>query len=179
MPNDSQIEAAVAEDIVLLRIVGRGCFLNSRILKDFMENMLEKNYLQFIFDLSECLTMDSTFMGMLAGIAMKLHQKKEGTICLVNPNKQCYRLLSTLGLDQIMEIHSHFSNPSDISQDFKGIQSEKSYSKKEKLIHAIEAHKNLMKIDSQNKLKFENVINLLERDLEKYKSKNNENPDSQ
>lgn len=166
---DSNIEAAIVNDFVLLRLDGRGSFLNSRILKDFLERMLDRDYSQFIFDLSDCQTMDSTFMGMLAGVAIKLKEKKDGSFCLVSPNKQCYRLLSTLGLDQILEVRSDYTNPSDVSPEFQNIPQKDCYSQKEKLIHAIEAHKNLIQLEADNKVKFENVLKLLEEDLEKYK----------
>ncbi len=182
MTDDAHIEAAIIDDIVLIRVHGRGSFLNSRFLKDFLEKMLSINYSNFMFDLSHCQTMDSTFMGMLAGISIKLQEKGKGNICLVKPNKQCYRLLSTLGLDQILEVRSEFKNPSEMNPDFKDISPVKEYSQKEKLIHAIESHKNLIKLESQNKVKFENVLNLLEEDLEKYRARetnSNSNPEKE
>lgn len=164
--DDSKIKAALIDQLVVIKVEGRGSFLNSRLLRDFLDKMILKNLEKFIFDLTECKTMDSTFMGTLAGLSIKL--KKNGAnakISLVAPNKQCYRLITTLGLDQILNVRSNFS--SDIGQtEYQQVNKEQSYSKEDKIINAIEAHENLIELDSQNEVKFKNVIALLKEDLE-------------
>ncbi len=162
----SKILAAIVEDIVIVKIEGKGSFQNSKTLKEFLDKMLERGYKKFIFDFNDCITMDSTFMGTLAGLSIKLKKSgEEGKIVIVSPNKQCYRLLTTLGLDRIIEIRSKLNNIGDVT--FEKVEEKKSMSKEEQVIMAIEAHENLIKISPENEVKFKNVLSLLREYLDK------------
>ena len=78
MSSQTLIQVGFNESTVWVRVSGRGSFQNSSPLKDFAKEMLSRGYKTFVIDLGECPVMDSTFMGTLAGIALKL-QASEGT----------------------------------------------------------------------------------------------------
>jgi len=171
---DSKISAAILENCAVIRVEGRGSFMNSRLLKDFFEKLTQKPCNSFIFDLNECKTMDSTLMGTLAGMAINLKKDDASSrIVLVAPNKQCYRLITTLGLDQILEVRSNF-NQDLTGKPFEPIENESDYSQEEKIIHAIEAHETLIEISPDNEVKFRSVLALLKEDLEKGNCDNTE-----
>jgi hypothetical protein len=64
-------------DPVVVRIEGRASFLNSACLRDFVNQMLKSGKNRFVIDFLRCTSMDSTFLGVLAGFALEL-RKSEG-----------------------------------------------------------------------------------------------------
>lgn len=69
--SDSQGHYLVTANLgaVYVRVVGLGSMNNCFSLQDFLQDLKTKGYAQFIFDLKECRGFDSTFMGVLIGLA--------------------------------------------------------------------------------------------------------------
>jgi YihY family inner membrane protein len=82
-------------------VEGKGSFLNSGSLKEFSKEMVNRGYREFIFDLGKCVMMDSTFMGTMAGVALRLKELGQGHLRVVHCGQRSRDLLSGLGLDQI------------------------------------------------------------------------------
>src|SRR3974390_2898912 len=55
-----------------IRIVGRANFTSSVDFKALMDELLQRGCRCLALDLSECVLMDSTFLGVLAGFGLKL-----------------------------------------------------------------------------------------------------------
>jgi hypothetical protein len=53
-----------------VKVDGKGSFLNSDNLKEFARGMLDHGYREFVVDLGDFATMDSTFMGTMARIVI-------------------------------------------------------------------------------------------------------------
>src|SRR2546421_8380335 len=68
--------------------------------------MVNRGYREFIVDLQNCVMMDSTFMGTLAGVALRLKELGNGHLHVVHCGARSRELLSGLGLDQIFSIHN-------------------------------------------------------------------------
>ena len=83
---------------VFIRVEGKGTFTNSPSLKDFAVKMLDDGCRAIVVDLKNCPSMDSTFMGMLAGIAMRLEDSGGGNLWVVNRNERNAELLDGLGI---------------------------------------------------------------------------------
>lgn len=86
---------------VRIRIDGKGTFLNSPPLKEFSREMMEAGRRDFIVDLQNCPSMDSTFMGTLAGLAMRLRDAGGGNLWVINRNERNAELLAGLGIDTL------------------------------------------------------------------------------
>jgi anti-sigma B factor antagonist len=86
---------------VWIRVEGKGTFENSAGLKAFSEQMMEKGRRKFVVDLKNCPAMDSTFMGTLAGIAVRLRDRGEGLLWVLNRNERNSDLLEGLGLHML------------------------------------------------------------------------------
>lgn len=86
---------------VWIRIEGKGTFQNSPGLKDFSRRMIESGRRAFVVDLQFCPAMDSTFMGTLAGLALRLREVGGGDLWVVNRNERNADLLEGLGLDAL------------------------------------------------------------------------------
>src|SRR3954471_8796881 len=59
-------------DPVVIRIDGRASFQNSGCLRDFVTEMLHRGRTRVVLDFQNCTSMDSTFLGVLAGAAIEL-----------------------------------------------------------------------------------------------------------
>jgi len=61
-------------DPVVMRIEGRASFQNSGCLRDFVTEMLAQGKTRLVIDFQHCTSMDSTFLGILAGVALQLRK---------------------------------------------------------------------------------------------------------
>ena len=101
----SSIQVGVNGPAVWVRVLGKGSFLNSGNLKEFAQQMVNRGYREFVIDLEKCVMMDSTFMGTMAGVALRLKELGRGHLHIVHCGTRSQELLSGLGLDQIFDIH--------------------------------------------------------------------------
>src|SRR5438046_8189628 len=102
---DSSIQVGVRGPTIWVKVEGRGSFLNSGNLKEFARAMLDRGYREFVVDLADCAMMDSTFMGTMASVALRLKELGHGHLHIVHCGNRSRELLSGLGLDQIFSIH--------------------------------------------------------------------------
>src|SRR5438445_241537 len=92
----------VGEKFACVKIAGRANFNSSIDFKTLINELRGKGYNYFVLDLSDCLLMDSTFLGVLAGFGLKMNQPPgDGSgsgIELLNPNPRVSELLENLGV---------------------------------------------------------------------------------
>lgn len=154
--------------VVWIRVVGKGTFLCSTSLKDFTRAMIHRGYREFMLDLKECPVMDSTFMGTLAGVALRLRDVGQGHLHVINLNERNLDLLQGLGLDQLFSIETDAAEsqpdqpltPSEPGAD-KPAPDRQDTSKT-----MLEAHEALVKADPGNLTKFKDVLEFLRNDLD-------------
>ncbi len=163
---ESSIQVGVNGSAVWVKVLGKGSFLNSGNFKEFAHEMVERGYREFIVDLNECATMDSTFMGTMAGVALRLKELGRGHLRVVHCPPRSHELLSGLGLDQIFSIQSNGSPPPACkilqpSESTSPVE-QKSEQKKE----MIEAHEALCEAAPENLLRFKDVLDYLKQDLQ-------------
>ena len=161
---ESAILAARYSDAVIIEVFGLGNMNNSYIFTEFISLMLEKGYRKFIINLGNCTGMDSTFMGSLLGIALKLHDLGDGWTSIVNASESNIRLLSMLGV-------THFVKVQETQIPMESIEMERlpdqEVSKIERLELIHKAHKNLISVDERNKKQFGAFLEMLTKEIEK------------
>src|SRR2546423_2926109 len=108
---DSSIQVGVRGPTVWVKVEGRGSFLNSGNLKEFAREMLDRGYREFVVDLADCAMMDSTFMGTMASVALRLKELGQGHLHVVHCGNSNRELLSGRGLDQLFNIHANGVRP--------------------------------------------------------------------
>src|SRR5437867_8856302 len=101
------MQVGVRGPTVWVKVEGKGSFLNSGNLKEFARQMLDRGYREFVVDLADCAMMDSTFMGTMASVALRLKELGQGHLHIVHCRNRSQELLSGLGLDQIFDIHGN------------------------------------------------------------------------
>ncbi len=165
MSTQSSIQVGVANGLVRIRVEGKGSFQNSASLKDFAKEMLSRGHREFVVDLGACPLMDSTFMGTLAGIALKLKGSgDDGNIHIVNLNERNQGLLCNLGLDQLLRVEC---------TDFSGAEALLASSflppvpvdKLEDARTMLEAHEAVVLANPENEAKFKDVLEFLRSDI--------------
>jgi len=104
---ESSIQVGVCGPAVWVRVEGKGNFLNSGNFKQFAREMVDRGYREFVVDLVDCVMMDSTFMGTMAGLALRLKELGQGHLRVVHCGERSRQLLSGLGLDQLFQISSN------------------------------------------------------------------------
>lgn len=148
---------------VWVRVEGKGSFLNSTGLKEFAREMTNRGYREFVVDLKTCPVMDSTFMGTLAGIALRLRELGQGQLRVINLNDRNRDLLANLGLDQLFTIDQ---KDSPIAEE--AAQQPLETAAPDKIAQAqtmLEAHEACVEANPENAAKFKDVLEYLKQDL--------------
>lgn len=163
MSTTPSILVGCADKVVWIKVEGKGSFLNSAGMKDFSKEMVSRGHREFVVDLKNCPVMDSTFMGTLAMIALRLRDLGQGELRVINLNERNRDLLSNLGLDQLFTIESG-GEAGAAAPPEKALDAAPS-GKTEQAKTMLEAHEALVAADSANLTKFKDVLEYLKQDL--------------
>jgi anti-anti-sigma regulatory factor len=145
---------------------GKGSFLNSGNLKEFACVMLDRGYREFVVDLADCSMMDSTFMGTLATVALRLGQLGRGHLHVIHCSNRCRELLSGLRLDLVFDIRATDHSPPEYEALEKPPRIESSEDqKRDQMETMLDAHEALCEIAPENILRFKDVLSFLRQDL--------------
>ena len=150
---------------VWVKVEGRGSFLNSGNFKEFAREMVERGYREFVIDLHECAMMDSTFMGTMAGVALRLKELGNGHLHVVHCGKRSHELLSGLGLDQLFDIHAQGATAPQCSTLSPDTPASPTDAKQERAQEMLDAHEALCAAAPENILRFKDVLDFLKQDL--------------
>lgn len=153
-------------DPVVVRIEGRASFQNSSGLKEFFSEMLRQGRSRFVVDFQLCTSMDSTFLGVLAGAAMAMRRlQPPGNLTIVRVGDRNMELIRNLGLHRLATLAtgSHSRNP--MGQAIPLSQENRTEIESARLM--LEAHENLVATDAGNATKFQDVLAFLRNRLEK------------
>lgn len=164
---ESSIQVGVNGPAVWVRVEGKGSFLNSGNFKEFAREMVDRGYREFVIDLAHCVMMDSTFMGTLAGVALRLKELGRGHLHVVHCGERSRELLSGLGLDQLLDLQENGAVAPDCKQlkerDARGELPDKR--KQEQARTMLEAHEALCQAVPENLTRFKDVLDYLKEDL--------------
>lgn len=153
------------EEPVIVRVIGRACFLNSGPIKELFVQLVKDGKRRFVVDFKACTGMDSTFLGILAGLAIQLMRKEEkGAVVLSRLGPRNTELIKNLGLHRIMLIDE--ADAQDNSSQFQQLPTGLPLSELENARMVLKAHENLVEIDESNQSKFQDVISFLKNQVE-------------
>jgi anti-anti-sigma regulatory factor len=149
---------------VCIKIIGRATLHLSLEFRELLAELLARGYACFVFDLSECVLMDSTFLGILAGFGLKL--RRDGPVAdatLLNPNERVLELLESLGLTELFRVaHGSITPPEPVETHAPACTP----ASREELARAcLEAHETLMSLKPENVARFKDVARFLAEDL--------------
>lgn len=182
----SKILVARSADLGFVKVVGRGSFQNSGCLKAFYQQLLKEGVSRFVVDLDACTYLDSTFLGILLGLGLKLKDAGNGLLHILNANPRNLELLRNLGLDRLINIVGSgevggaiLGNGANPVDNLNGVKTEHLEempcpvpTRAEAAPTILEAHENLMEFDPRNVPKFKDVVEFLREDLGQAAGKN-------
>ena len=169
----SSIQVGVNGKAVWVKVEGKGNFLNSGNFKEFAKEMVQRGYREFVIDLANCAMMDSTFMGTMASVALRLKELGHGHLHVVHCGQRSRDLLTGLGLDQIFQIHSNgaaAAEPPSAEPDCEELPQETKLpdaaaQKHEQAQQMLDAHEALCEAAPENFSRFKDVLEYLKQDL--------------
>ena len=170
MTPPTHILVGIIGRVFWMRVDGRGTFQNSLQAKKALQKVISQGITQLVVDLERCPMMDSTFLGMLTGTALSLREAGSGSLSVLNANQRNLQLLTSLGLDHILELDREgkmwanerkeaghaLQNCCEANADCKEAQTQ----------HVLSAHQALADLSPANECRFHDVIEFLEKELE-------------
>ena len=136
--------------------------MNTGPLRDFFSMMLAQGRTRLAVDFRNCMSVDSTFLGIVAGAALELADlDPPGEMILSSMGPRNGELVRNLGLDKIativdsLEIQARVGAETSLGTD--------RIDKDERVRMIVEAHKKLVKCDEANAERFQDVIAFLQK----------------
>lgn len=161
--NDT-LDVGETDGYTWVRVKGKGTFTSSPPLKGFIERTMENGVERFVVDLGDCQSMDSTFMGTLAGVAIRLARISEHRLQLTGVSERNRQSLEDLGLDAVIDIDPPDSawrgHVDEVRERLEPLVGETDPSD---AAHVLEAHRQLCEANEENVKKFATVLDVLER----------------
>ena len=155
------IEVATAAERAFVRVRGTADFECSEPFRRFVRTMLDRQISDFVLDLGECTTMDSTFMGALTAVARDVGRRHPGKrVVLARLGDENHRLLATLGILLFFELTSEVVVPSALEPSPPAPLSTGELTRE-----VLDAHQALRSVSERNALEFRDVCEVLEREL--------------
>jgi anti-sigma B factor antagonist len=161
----------VGDKFSCIKIIGRANFNSSVDFKTLVNELRQKGFNYFVLELSECMLMDSTFLGVLTGFGLKLNPEQapnDGGIELLNPNPRITELLENLGVLHLFKLSQGDLKPPEGTETHA--HTPLSPSKAEVTHACLEAHRTLMAVNPDNVPRFKDVTQFLAEDLKKLKT---------
>ena len=160
-----KLSVLVCKNLVCVKIAGRANYVSSPDFKTLLGELITKGYRRFIIDLSECVLMDSTFLGVLAGFGLKIQPVNPGEqgIELFNASARVAELLENLGVARLFKMTGGaLQLPGDAKTSTPGPLNP---THEEITRTCLEAHQTLMKMNPENAARFKDVAQFLAEDL--------------
>lgn len=166
---------AVVERTAFIKVPGRANYSTSIDLKSLVNELRQRGFADFIMDLHECITMDSTFLGVLAGMVLRHNGNGNANsealeIELLNPNARVTDLLENLGVLDLFKVKNE-EVPSTLLFE---PANHREASKEEVTRNCLKAHQILMEVNPENVPKFKEVTQFMAEDLKRIEKKEGE-----
>ena len=115
-----------------------------------------------IVDLTQATFIDSTVLGILAKLGLKLKQAHKIQAVMLSTNSDITTLANSMGLGQVFVILNYCGDPNVCTKALM----EEHITHSDMLSTVLEAHKTLMKLNESNQNMFEPLVKQLEKEQE-------------
>jgi anti-anti-sigma factor len=162
--NQTNLSVCVNERTACVRIAGRANFTSSVDFKRIMQRLQDDGCNEIILDLAECRLMDSTFLGVLAGIGSRcdkpLTDGRVVCVQLLRPTERVLELLDNLG---VLGLFKRLDEPPRMGC-FEPVQAAGA-SKLELNLTCLEAHQTLIEVNPENEPRFRDATEFFRKNL--------------
>lgn len=166
--NTANILVAKVEKTLCIKLEGRANFASSVDFKRLINEQKEEGREKFVVDLSACKIMDSTFLGMLAGLGTRLSSEDltpaDRPIELLNPSERVADLIDNLGVSDLFNI-VHCDQAAAVN--YAAAETGEQPSKLDLSRNCLEAHQVLMDLNPDNVAKFKDVAKFFSEEVKR------------
>jgi anti-sigma B factor antagonist len=164
MNKETYYKVHATPENAFVRVFQKASFLNCAPLRSFFEECMVAGRRNYVVDFQECSSMDSTFLGILVGLAMKLRKFEDGRcLTLINLRGRNLETVQNLGIHKISDVNPNDPPPDDHKlNDLKRHEVRGSVGPET----ICQAHKTLMELNEKNAKMFCDVVNFLEQQKE-------------
>lgn len=167
----NEISVAIIDGDACVRICGRANFNSSHDFRRLINELRKSGYTAFRLDLCDCLIMDSTFLGVLARLALDASEAAEPGASkafeLIRPSERVASLLDNLG---VLELFNVTEAEGFAADRLEPAPAGPKPSRAEASKNSLAAHETLVEVNPANEAKFKDVIKFLAEDLKKSES---------
>ncbi len=158
-----QILFACVDQCCYFKLSGELRYTNASGMDDLVERLFSAKIqcTQLVVDLNQASFMDSTYIGLLAGLARYAQQHQLAKPVLFCTVPAVNELLFSLCLDQAFDI---VQQPTHHGVDMSSVQAVP-YSDQQKGRMILHAHEALIALNEKNKTQFQSVVDLLKQQL--------------
>ena len=157
--SEGRILAASHDGAYVIRMTGDVRLTLCTTIDDYFQRMFDDpDFASVWVDLCDAQGIDSTTLGLLAKLALKVKEKFGFEPAIYSCEPGINRLLKSMGFQRLFDLHEEACrDPEDIHEIPTVMGSEESVKKK-----VIEAHRVLMDISDENSDRFKDLITALE-----------------
>lgn len=160
MSEKTQYFVSIEKDEAFMTIEGKGNYMNCFHVAKFFDYVVNKPCKRIFIDFTNCGGLDSTFLGMLADLALRLRNiSPESMVALCNVSGRVLELIENMSLDTIMDVNF------EVPAIFGANVNEKIPIAAATNEEVLNAHEKLSSITDENRRTFEDVIAFLKKQI--------------
>ncbi len=163
------ILVGIFDGFTWIRCEGKGNFLNAPRLKQYGEERLGAGERLMVVDLGGCAGMDSTFMGTLAGLGLRLTRMAGGALHVAAAGERNRASLEDLGLDAVLLVDPPDApwraRMEEARAGLVPLGEPQVLTDRQRAEQVLEAHRVLSATHEPNARKFAGVVQVLEQEV--------------
>lgn len=166
------LKVMAGDAFACVQVSGRANFTLGIDFQALLAELHKRDYPYVVLDLSDCMLMDSTFLGILTGFGLKMGQGAEASnkrvVELLNPNARVSELLENLGVMQLFTLRQGTQDTPPCAE--QPLPTNPAPSQQQLKRACLEAHQTLMSLNSENAARFKDVTQFLSEEIKKSKT---------
>ncbi len=156
---DGRILAAESGDTRILKLVGDVRLTLCSTLNAYIDSVVNgKQPTAMLVDLSETEALDSTTLGMLAKLSVRVRERWQIPTTLVSSRKDVTRILESMGVAQVFVLIDHSNGIPPVLDEIPLLPA----SEEQMRTQILEAHRTLMEMNESNRERFRELVEMLE-----------------
>ncbi len=157
--SDGRILVAEQDGVYVLKFLGDVRLTLCPSLDQYLDNALHsRHFRRVLIDLTETQGIDSTSLGILAKLAVRMRKQVQRVPTLVSTNNNITRILLSMGFDKVFTLVSKLDTELPPCDQLENANC----SEREMQDKVLEAHKTLMGLNDKNQQEFKSLVDALE-----------------
>lgn len=158
--SEGKILAAEHDGAYALKLIGDVRVSLCTTIDDYFNQMFEdSNFVSVLVDLCEAEGVDSTTLGLLAKLALRVRDQHGFKPVIYSCNPGINRLLQSMAFARIFDIREELCSDPDSITELPSVNGDEDEVRK----RVIEAHRILMDLSEENRKRFKDLMAVLEK----------------